>query len=236
MIKVRAIRNIKAVFIKQITSYFRNPAMLGTPVAFLLIPFAILLLVPNAGDDAQRRLIVAQFVVMFVGISMIGTSTGFIMEDRQTMNLRFMGMAGVKPYQYLLSTCATLLIISFTSLLLFGLMGRYSGQELVTFYVITMLGAANSMLLGITLGLSKFAPFSPIVGVLLGVGPIFADANETLATIFSYTYTHQVNTFVRGEAYYPIAMQVVLINLAVLVVAFILMNSRYGLDGERLNV
>ena len=227
-------RNIKAVFIKQILSFFYNPAMLGTPIAFLSIPFAILMLVPGA--DADSPIIIAQFVVMFVGISMIGTSSGFIAEDRLTMNLRFMGMAGVKPYQYLIGTCATLLLISFGALILFGLMGGYSGETMINFLTLSMLGSASSMLLGITLSLSKIGSFTPIIGILLGVGPIFADANEFLASIFHFVYTQQVNSAIRGDmtANLSEAIQITLINMAVLLLAFIFMNARHGLDGERL--
>ena len=227
-------RNIKAVFIKQMLSYFKNSAMFGTPIAFLAIPFAILLLVPGAAET-DSNLIVAQFVIMFIGISMIGTSAGFIAEDRATMNLRFMGMAGVKPYQYLLATCAALIIISFGAVVLFGLMGQYSGNDMINFLIISMLGAACSMLLGITLSLSKAADFTMLAGLILGIGPIFAEANEVLSRIFYFTYTYQINTAIRGEisSGFDSTFKIVLINIAVLLAAFILINARSGLDGEK---
>ena len=228
-------RSAKAVFTKQILSFFKNPSMFGTPAAFLLLPFAITLLVPGAHYD--RHIIVAQFVVMFVGISMIGTAAGFIAEDRATMNLRFMGMAGVKPHQYLIGTCGALLLISLGVLILFGLIGLYSGAVMINFLIFSMLGAANSMLLGITLSLSKIAPLTPIFGMLLGIGPMFADANEFLSTIFHFTYTQQVNNIIRSEdltAGFSEPLQIILINMAVLLIAFIVMNTRNGLDGERL--
>jgi hypothetical protein len=168
---------------------------------------------------------------------MIGTAAGFIAEDRATMNLRFMGMAGVKPYQYLIGTCGALLLISLGILILFGLIGLYTGAAMVNFLIFSMLGAANSMLLGITLSLSKLAPFTPIFGMLLGIGPMFADANEVLATIFHFTYTQQVNTIIReGDIVVGFSepLQIIFINMAVLLIAFIVMNTRNGLDGEKL--
>ena len=227
-------RKIKAVFIKQMLSFFKNPSMIGAPIAFLLIPFMILVLVPDTGDS--RGLIVSQFVVMFSGIAMIGTSAGFIMEDRATMNLRFMGMAGVKPFQYLIATCATLLVISLIANVLFGLMLMYPLEEMLNFLAVATLGALCSMMLGITLSLSKLANFTGIIGLILGVGPIFADANEFLERIFYFTFTHQVNTAVRGvvDVNYADTFQVIFINLAIIFVAFVIMNSRTGLDGEKL--
>ena len=227
-------RNMKAVFIKQMLSFFKNPAMLGTPIAFLLIPLAILLLVPGAYEDID--VITAQFVVMFVGISMIGTSSGLIMEDRVTMNLRFMGMAGVKPYQYMVSICAALIIISMLALVLFALIGGHSGDALIIFLTVSMLGAMCSMLFGITLSLSKLGPFAPLFGMLLGIGPMFSEANEFLAGVFHFVYTHHVNIIIREGTtdYLNESLQIIFINMIVVIAAFVVLNSRYGLDGEKM--
>jgi len=228
-------RNMKAVFIKQILSFFKNPERIAAPAFFIAIPFLILTLM--AGADTDRNLIVSQFVIMFIGISMVGTSAGFIMEDRFTMNLRFMGMAGVKPYQYLIGTCAALLLISFGAIILFGLMIRYSGESMINFLIISVLGAATSMLLGITLSLSKIGNFTMLIGLLLGIGPIFAEANEVLSNVFHFTYTMQITIIIRsGDMMTDFAesVQIVLINFAVILLAFIFMNTRTGLDGEKI--
>ena len=228
-------RNVKAVFKKQIFSFFKNSGMFGMPMFFLGIPFAMLLLIPDIGDG--RHLIVTQFVIMFVGLAMVGIASGFIEEDRATMNLRFMGMAGVKPYQYLIGTCGALLLVSLGALTLFGLMSGFSGQTMINFLILAMLGAAASMLLGITLRLTRFAPFTPVVGMLLGAGPLFADANETLANIFSFTYTHRVNTAMQEQMAVNLTetFQIVAINIAIILVFFIIFNMRVGLDGEKIS-
>jgi len=229
-------RKIKAVFTKQLLSYFHSPGMFALPLAFLAIPLANIVLIPGVTEEARTQ-IAAQFVVMFVGISMIGSSAGFITEDRLTMNLRFMGMAGVKPYQYLIATCAVLLLISFGVLVLFGLlMGLSSLGDMGNFLSISMLGAASSMLLGITLSLSRFRNFTMLAGLLLGVAPVFAANNEFLASVFSFTYTYHINAVINGDlTTFPAgAARVVLANAAVLLVVFVVTNARNGLDGERL--
>jgi len=244
-------RNIKAIFIKQFKSFFKNPSLFGTPASFLIIPFLILMLTP--GSEDARAIIVSQFVLMFAGISMIGNASFVIGEDRSTMNLRFMGMAGVKPYQYLLATAAVFLLVSFGVLYLFGLMAGFSGEVMLNFLILCMLGIVCSILLGVTLGLSKLAPFTMIVALVLGVGPIFAVANETLANIFNFTFVQQMNIFIRQtggtiiempdgtiEALEGIsaipegALQIIAINVAVLLVLFFVTNARNGLDGEKL--
>jgi len=229
-------RNIKAVFIKQMLSYFKNPTRWGAPAAFLLIPFMLLTLSPGSGE--HRVQFTTQFLTMFVGIAMIGNSSGFIVEDKSTMNLRFMSMAGVKPYQYLIATCGVLLVVSLGVLILFGLIAGHSGEIMLNFLILSMLGAATSMLLGITLGLSKVAPFSLVVAILLGGGPAWATdfGMEVLSRIMYLTFTYQVNTALRGDlTMLPMgAIQIVLINMAVILAAFVIMNIRTGLDGERL--
>jgi len=230
-------RNIRAVFTKQMLSYIRNSERYGTALVFLAIPFAILLLVPGAGED--RAIIVAQFITMFVGISMIFAASAFIIEDRTTMNLRFMGMAGVKPFQYLIGTCAMLLIVSLVGNLLFALQSLYTGTALINFMTVSMLGAANSMFLGITLSLSpKTASFAPVSGLILGIGPMFSNVNEFLSMIFSFTYTQQVTNVIRGEDIditgdITFPLQIILINMAVIFILFVILNMRNGLDGEK---
>jgi len=243
-------RNIKAIFIKQLKSFFKNPSLFGTPVSFLLIPFLMLMLT-DAGD--ARAIIVSQFVLMFAGISMIGNASYIITEDRSTMNLRFMGMAGVKPWQYLIATSGVFLLVSLGVLYLFGLMAGFSGAVMINFLILCMLGIVCSILLGTTLGLSKLAPFTMIIALVLGIGPIFAVANEALANMFRFTFVQQMNIFIRqtggtilempdgtvqvieGTAAIPEGMlQIMAINVAVLLVLFIVTNLRNGLDGERL--
>jgi len=228
-------RNIKAIFTKQMLSYIKNPARWGAPAAFLGIPFIFLIFTPAGTDMA---LITAQFVIMFVGIAMVGTSAGFLIEDRDTMNLRFMSMAGVKPYQYLIATCSVLLVVSVVILYLFGMISGHSGEAMINFLILATLGAACSMLLGVTLGLTKIAPFTMIIGILLGVGPVLsADAGiEAMSRVFYFTFTYQVNSALREDltSIPSDAMQIILINMAVILVAFVLTNLRTSLDGEKL--
>lgn len=226
---MRIFRNIKAVFTKHTLSYFKNSSFYGAAGTFLILTFAFAMFLPGSQSE-----VVPQFVTLFIGISMIGTAAGFIMEDRATMNLRFMSMAGVKPYQYLIGASATLLLISFAALIIYGMIGGYSGQDFIYFMIVTMLGAVNSILLGTTFGLHKvLSNYAMVVGLLLGIGPNFANFNDTLYNVFRLVYTQQVNLTIRGEAYFADSFPILLANTAVLLMAFIIMNVRNGLDGER---
>ena len=57
-----------------------------------------------------------------------------------------------------------------------------------------------------------------------------------MAQIFYFTFTSQVNIALREDlSVLPMgAIQVVLANMAVMLILFVVMNARVGLDGEKL--
>ena len=220
-------RNIKAIFTKQILSFFKKPAIISSSAAFLAFPIIFSLLI----TDSDPRELVNIFAIMFIGVSMIGTASSFLMEDSSTMNLRFMAMAGMRPFQYLIGTSSALLLIAFGALVIFSAVGGYFNEEMIIFLTLTMLGAAVSVLLGITLGLSRTTWLSQPLAMVLGFGPVISDTNERLANIFQFTYTQQVSFAIRdlsGDMTRPV--QIVLANMAVILLVFILMNRKHGLD------
>ena len=229
-------RIIKAIFIKQFLSYFKKAAIIGTPLSFLGFGLVFTVFIPEA-DGAFGNL----FGVMFVGLSMVGAAGSFIMEDRATMNLRFMSMAGVKPYQYLLGTGTALFVSSIGFLIAFALIGRnFAIADFTEFMAITILGSITSIIVGATLALSKFPWLFQPVSMILGFGIILADANETIERVFYFTYTQQINIALRSGYEYeegygyifteaPNAIPIILANMAVAIVLFAIGNMRYGL-------
>ena len=176
------------------------------------------------------------FTLMYIGIAMISTASSFIWEDRLTMNLRFMAMAGVKPYQYLLGTGGALLLVSFVILFLFSVVGGYFGGEMVTFLSLTMLGAAASILLGITVALTKpsLAWIGAVVPYVFGFAPMLAELNESMASAFYFTFTQQINIAVTGmaEGLDPTrSFQIVFANIGIILLAFVIMHKKNGLEG-----
>ena len=228
-------RTIKAIFTKQMLSYFKNVNIIATPITFAIMAVVFTLFIPDA-DDAFGN----WFAVMFIGMSMLGAAASFIIEDRATMNLRFMSMAGVSAYQYLVATATALFVSSVGFLVFFALLGGNFGVDFIEFMAITILGAITSICLGITLGLSKTPWLFQPVSMVLAFGIMIADANETVARYFYFVYTQQINLSLRSGYEYeegygyiyqdaPNAIQIILVNLGIVLICFIYTNYKQGL-------
>ena len=205
-------RNTKAIFIKQLTSLIKHPVMLAQAVVFLVLVFVIMLLIGPEEEDCEACIpayvcaecveneieipipsLAGMFTVMFVGLAMVSSSSALVQEDKITHNLRFMTMAGVKPKQYLPGTAAAILIVSFVVLILFALIGRYFGMEMLVFVAVAATGALVSILLGIAIGLSKMPILATPLSMLLGLGPMLSSFNDDLAGYLYFLYTMQLN-------------------------------------------
>ena len=206
-------RNIYAVFLKQFMSLIKNPGMIVQALIFLGLVLVMSFLIGAEDDkncydcipayvctvclendtDTPNPSLTGLFTIMFVGLAMVGSASALVLEDKTTVNLRFMAMANVKPKQYLLGTGISLLIISFVLLVLFSIVGRYFGMQMLLFLAVTTVGAVVSILLGITVGLSKAPYITAPLSIILGMGPMLSNFNDTLAHILRFTYTQQIN-------------------------------------------
>ena len=246
--------NMKAIFIKQMQSLLKNPAMLIHAAIYigLVLVMTFIATEPPEYDcdicypayvcaehlditaplDVPRPSLAGLFAVMFVGLVLVGFSAALITEDKATQNLRFMAMSGVRPKQYLIGTAASLLLLTFAIILVFALVGGYLfGPDLPYFLAIGMLSALVSVLLGVTIGLSKYPIVASPISMILGIGPMLSTMNENLARYLRFTYTQQVN-----RAFSDISEGVVLdftenfiiigINGVVVLLAFLWVNRR----------
>ena len=208
-------KNTKAIFFKQFQSLLRNPGMIVQAVLFLILVIIMNFLIggyevtdcescipayvctqcleEDANVSTPDPSLVGLFTVMFVGFAIVGSAAALVIEDKTTQNLRFMTMAGIKPFQYLLGTIPAIFIIVFVVVVLFSLVGRYFGADMVRFVSVTSAGALVSTLLGVALGLSKGPTLATPLGIVLGLGPMLSTFNETLARYLRFTYTQQIN-------------------------------------------
>ena len=199
-------RNIKAVFIKQRQSLIKMPLMLGQAVFFIL--FIALMMFFFGRDEPCADCIPAyvcaecqeerpapgfggMMTVMFVGMTLIGSASALVTEDKSTQNLRFMRMAGVKPFQYLIGTASIKFAMAMACVVGFAVAGRYF-EHFFLFVLVTGLGALISILFGIAAGLSKYPALTTPISILLGMGPMLASFNDNLERWLSFTYTMQI--------------------------------------------
>lgn len=227
-------RNIKAIFIKQLMSYIKNPQVYALPL--MLLGFVVVFSMFSSEQYAWE--FANMFAPLFLGMAMVGAASSFIWEDRLTMNLRFMAMAGMRPYQYLIGTGGALMVAAVVFLTMFGILGRYSVSELFVFLPLTILGAMTSVLLGITLALAphKFRPVAQTIPFLLGFGSILAEANENVAGMLYFVFNRQIQLALDGMMEYGTdptrSFYIVAANIVVVLIAFIVMHRKNGLEGQ----
>ena len=180
--------NIKAIFMKQMRSMVKMPTFIGMAIAFLVMG----LLIAVVSDGGHLSEITGSFVPFIVGMQLIIATTGLITEDKTTMNLRFLSMAGMTPRQYLLGTWAAVFAVAASVMTVYALVGGFWGMSTLWFIAVTWAGSAVSILLGITLGLSKNPEISTPIGVFLGLAPMFSQANEALESTFRIAFSQQM--------------------------------------------
>ena len=242
--------NTRAIFIKQIQSLIKNPTMLAQAIAYLAIVAAITFLIGlDQADDtcdtcipayvcasclAEEELsvtpdpsMVGLFTLMFVGLATVGSASALVMEDKTTHNLRFMTMAGVKPFQYLLGTIPSIFVLNIVIIVLFSIVGGYFGMEMLRFVSIAATGALVSTLLGVAIGLSRAPVLAAPFSIVLGMGPMLSTFNDTLARYLRFTYTQQINLAV-SDLYQDMSTHFMIIgaNGAVILLAFIWMHRK----------
>ena len=225
-------RNAKAIFKVSVISYFKIPSIIGTAAFLVLLPLVMYLLTRD-GTQQPAEFVIA-FAPMFVGMGMVGTASSFVMGDKVTMNLRFMAMAGVKPHQYLLGTGGALLVIGFGAMVVYSQIARFSGDVLINFLLVSAVGSSIAILLGMSIGMFKFPWLGQPIGIMLAFGTMLSEANETLASVFYYTFTMQIFNALASIVEYGHVdmariMQIMLGNAVVVVILFTIVNWKHGL-------
>ena len=93
-------KNITAVFLKQIKETFRNKTIL---IQFLMFPVMVIIM-ENAIklENMPEHFFVKLFAVMFVGMAPLTCMSAIISEEKEKNTLRALMMSNVKPFEYLL--------------------------------------------------------------------------------------------------------------------------------------
>jgi ABC-2 type transport system permease protein len=231
-------RTIRAIFIKQARDTLKNRMTLVQFIIFPVMAFVMTALVAKPTEDIADSAFVTMFAAMFAGMTPLMMTNSAIAEDKEHKSLRFLVMAGVKPYQYLFGIGGFVLVSCALVAVAFGLIGEFSGMALVKFIFILVLGSVASVVLGASIGIfSKNQQAATAIGtpifMVLAFCPMLSIFNETISDIASPLYTQQVNLIV-NESDMSITTKpllIILANIAVLFVLFILAYKKKGLKG-----
>jgi len=213
-------RNIRAVFYKQLMDTVKNPAVLMQFIMFPLIAFVLEILMdmermasdmlgalPYGITDLDSILadmtsgmpnMTTMQATVFAGMGLIPVVAGIIAEDIEKKSLRFLNMAGVKPSAYLLGVGGVIMFISLFTSIAFSLIAGFRGLDFLIFLGAMMSGVAGSIVLGATFGImtrnqQASAGITMPVALILGFGPIMAQMNPRIARFLHVFYTQQLN-------------------------------------------
>jgi ABC-2 type transport system permease protein len=202
---------------------------------FPAMAFIMTELIAKANEDIPNSMFVLMFAAMFVGMTPLVMANTAIAEDKEHKSLRFLVMAGVKPYEYLLGIGGFVLLICTIVSIIFGLIGGFEGLMFVKFISILILGSIASTILGATIGiLSKnqqaATALSTPIFMILAFTPMIASFNTTIEKIAGIFYTQQVNILVNDfSAGLTKPLLIILTNMAILLILFIIAYKKKGL-------
>lgn len=228
-------RNICAVFLKQINETFKNKTIL---IQFVLFP-AFALIMENAIklQDMPEHFFVKLFSVMFVGMAPLTCMSSILSEEKEKNTLRALLMSNVKPVQYLLGVGSYLWLMCMAGSVVFALCGQYRGKELVAFLLIMAAGILLSILVGAAIGVfsrNQMTATSITIPVMMVFSflPMIATFNEKIAKFAKVTYSQQISMLINNINDVTIEMEnvvILLANMLVAIVLFLLAFYRKGL-------
>lgn len=229
-------RNICAVFLKQINETFKNKTIL---IQFVLFP-AFALIMENAIklQDMPEHFFVKLFSVMFVGMAPLTCMSSILSEEKEKNTLRALLMSNVKPVQYLLGVGSYLWLMCMAGSVVFALCGQYRGKELVAFLLIMAAGILLSILVGAAIGVfsrNQMTATSITIPVMMVFSflPMIATFNEKIAKFAKVTYSQQISMLINNINDVTIEMKnvvILLANMLVAIVLFLLAFYRKGLE------
>lgn len=229
-------RSVAAIFIKQSQDVFRN---MGVLVQFFVFPgmaFIMTWVLNIQMDGISDTFFISIFASMFVGMTIISATATTIAEDREKKSLRFLLMAGVKSYQYLIGIGGVFILFALVANVFFVIMipGLLILERLVMLFSL-LLGVIASVLIGAIIGMVSKNEQSAIsigsaVGMVLGFGPLLATFSEGIKNCLCFFYSmnfvfddfRMVNIVVR--------LIIILVNIFILVLIFAWLYRKRGLN------
>ena len=230
-----SIYKVNALFVKQMKNLAYNSFILVGLVVPLI--FAVLFgrLIP--GTEA---IALPMSVLMNIALSGMNTMCILVAEEKEKDTLRVLMTSTVSPLDFLISnTLATLVITVILNSLMYVICGT-AAIVFWQFFLLTTLGSIAALLLGGIVGIvsknqmSASGIMTPFAMVLLLI-PMFGEMLPGLAAVGEALFSQQVylGLFEMAEGtFYWSRMAVILVNIVVIMAAFVLVYKKVGLDED----
>lgn len=229
-------KNITAVFLKQIKETFRNKTIL---IQFLMFPVMVIIM-ENAIklENMPEHFFVKLFAVMFVGMAPLTCMSAIISEEKEKNTLRALMMSNVKPFEYLIGVGAYVFIMCIIGAVVFAVCGGYEGKDLLVFMTVMGAGILLSSLTGAVIGVfskNQMSATSVTIPVMMIFSflPMLSMFNESIEKVARITYSQQMSILINGignSAIKPESIVIIAVNFVVASILFTLAFRKKGLE------
>ncbi len=229
-------KNITAVFLKQIKETFRNKTIL---IQFLMFPVMVIIM-ENAIklENMPEHFFVKLFAVMFVGMAPLTCMSAIISEEKEKNTLRALMMSNVKPFEYLIGVGAYVFIMCIIGAVVFAVCGGYEGKDLLAFMTVMGAGILLSSLTGAVIGVfskNQMSATSLTIPVMMIFSflPMLSMFNENIEKVARITYSQQMSILINGignSAIKPESIVIIAVNFVVASILFTLAFRKKGLE------
>ncbi|MCM1335038.1 MAG: ABC transporter permease [Bacteroides sp.] len=229
-------RNIKAIFLKQVLDTLKNKIVL---IQFLMLPvMAVIMENTVQFEDMPERFFVNLFAVMFVGMAPLTCMSAIIAEEKEKNTLLALMMSNVKPRQYLLAVGAYIFIMCMGGTAVFAALGGYLGDALAMFLFAMIVGIVLSEVVGAAIGIfagGQMAATSLTLPIMMVISfvPMLSMFNETIKKFAGIVYSQQISDLIVGIGVSEVSSKsviVILANFAVGLALFALAYRKKGLE------
>ena len=220
-------RNIDAVFLKQLKETFKNKTIL---IQFLMMPIlAVVMENTITLDDMPEHFFVKMFSVMFVGMAPLTSMSAIISEEKEKNTLRVLMMSNVKPFQYLIGVGFYVWLMCMAGAMVFAVCGGYEGMDFCVFMLIMSVGILLSSLIGAVIGVfskNQMAATSVTVPVMMIFSflPMLSMFNESIKNIARITYSQQMSILINGIGTVDIKAE----SVVVIALNFVIMAALFA--------
>lgn len=229
-------KNITAVFLKQIKETFRNKTIL---IQFLMFPVMVIIM-ENAIklENMPEHFFVKLFAVMFVGMAPLTCMSAIISEEKEKNTLRALMMSNVKPFEYLIGVGAYVFIMCIIGAVVFAVCGGYEGKDFLVFMTVMGAGILLSSLTGAVIGVfskNQMSATSITIPVMMIFSflPMLSMFNESIEKVARITYSQQMSILINGignSAIKPESIIIIAVNFVVASILFTLAFRKKGLE------
>lgn len=223
-------RNVAAIFQKQIKDTFKNKEIL---IQFVMFPLMALIMEKLIHvEELPPNYFVNMFASMFVGMAPLVSIAAVISEEKEKNTLRVLMMSGVKPAEYLLGVGSYIWIACMAGALVMGMTGNYKGRELVVFLMVMGVGILASMLIGAAIGTlsrNQMMATSLMVPVMMVFAflPMIASFNDNIKKIARIAYSEQIGILIGRVGEFQVGFENVFVILGNMMIAVLVFRYAY---------